>query len=228
MIEWLGHADAALMVWLNGFHNSFFDGFMYLTSEKWVWVPVYTAIFVAVVMKYGFSRRMAAVVALFAITITLADSTCAAYLRPIFCRPRPCRPDSPIYELIHVVNGYRRGHYGMPSCHSANSFALAALVALVFRKRRLTAFIYIWAVIHTYSRIYLGVHYPGDIVVGGVVGTLYALGVYYTVMVFTGHKKELTTRPLPANIVLATGCAIFTLLVIVPATRLYPLLLQIL
>ena len=61
MIEWLGHADAALMVWLNGFHNSFFDGFMYLTSEKWVWVPVYTAIFVAVVMKYGFTRRMAAV-----------------------------------------------------------------------------------------------------------------------------------------------------------------------
>lgn len=98
----------------------------------------------------------------------------------------------------------------------------------MFRKRRLTAFIYIWAVIHTYSRIYLGVHYPGDIVVGGMVGTLYALGVYYTVMVFTGHKKELTTRPLPANIVLATGCAIFTLLVIVPATRLYPLLLHIL
>ena len=106
MMNILSRADADLMVWLNGFHNSFFDGFMYLTSEKWVWVPVYMAIFFVILHKYGLKRQTAIIVLMFAITITLADTTCAAYLRPIFCRPRPCHPDSPIAALIHTVNGY--------------------------------------------------------------------------------------------------------------------------
>lgn len=228
MIEWLGQVDASLMVWLNGFHNDFFDGLMYLISEKWVWVPVYVAIFTAVVMKFGFTRRMIGVIALFAVTILLADTTCALGLRPIICRPRPCHPDSPIHELIHIVNGYHGGHYGMPSCHSANSFALAALIALVFRRRRLTVFVYIWAVIHTYSRIYLGVHYPGDIVVGGIIGTLCAVAAYSIGVVIAGKRRESGVRPLPANIVIGTGCTVFALLLVTAATSLYHLLLRIL
>ena len=234
MMNILSRADADLMVWLNGFHNSFFDGFMYLTSEKWVWVPVYMAIFFVILNKYGLKRQTAIIVLMFAITITLADTTCAAYPRPIFCRPRPCHPDSPIAALIHTVNGYHSGHYGMPSCHSANSFALAALVTLLFRSRRLTAFIYIWAVIHTYSRIYLGVHYPGDILIGGIVGTFYAVLLYRAYLYVIAHEtflnsnkaREIPTRSCYANIILATGGTIFTLLIIVAATGHYNAVLK--
>lgn len=238
MASILGQWDASLMVWLNGFHNSFFDGFMFLTSEKWVWVPVYVAIFIVILRKYGYTRQTALIVVMFAITITLADTTCAAYLRPIFCRPRPCHEDSGIAALIHIVNGYHGGHYGMPSCHSANSFALAALTALLFRNRKLTVFIYLWAIIHTYSRIYLGVHYPGDIIVGGIVGTLYAAGTYkiYAVAIKYGRKpakaaEDYTladSKPCPANLVLATGGTIFTLLIIAAATGCYQTLAEML
>lgn len=238
MASILSQWDASLMVWLNGFHNSFFDGFMFLTSEKWVWVPVYVAIFIVILRKFGLTRQTALIVFMFAITITLADTTCAAYLRPIFCRPRPCHEDSGIAALIHIVNGYRGGHYGMPSCHSANSFALAALTTLLFRNRKLTAFIYVWAVIHTYSRIYLGVHYPGDIIAGGIVGTLYAFGTYkiYSVAMRYGNKTAPfvqanttnETKPCPANLVLATGGTIFTLLIIAAATGCYQTLAEML
>lgn len=232
MTNILSQIDANLMVWLNGFHNTFFDGFMYLTSEKWVWVPVYVAIFVVILRKYGFTRQTALIVCLFAATITLADTTCAAYIRPLFCRPRPCQPDSGISALIHIVNDYRGGHYGMPSCHSANSFALAALTALIFRTRRLTLFIYAWAVVHTYSRIYLGVHYPGDILIGGIVGTLYTLVAYmlYCKIMKTKIMSNSNTnaRRCQGNLVLATGGSIFALLLLAAATGCYQTLAEIL
>ena len=215
MIEILGKIDADLMVFLNGFHNSYFDDVMYLTSEKWVWVPVYTAILIATIMKFGINRRMLAVVGIFTLTIVLADTTCAAYLRPIFCRPRPSQPDSGISMLIHVVNGYRGGHYGMPSCHSANSFALAALTMIIFKSRKLTTFIYTWAVIHTYSRIYLGVHYPGDILVGGLVGTAIAVAVCSRARLCMGAAAE--SRPSPSYVIMYTGAVVFAILLIAPA-----------
>ena len=181
MMNILSRADADLMVWLNGFHNSFFDGFMYLTSEKWVWVPVYMAIFFVILHKYGLKRQTAIIVLMFAITITLADTTCAAYLRPIFCRPRPCHPDSPIAALIHTVNGYHSGHYGMPSCHSANSFAL--------------------------YRVYLYV-------------------IAHEAFLNSNKAHEVPIRSCYANIVLATGGTIFTLLLIVAATGCYNAVLK--
>ena len=78
-----------------------------------------------------------------------------------------------LYILLinfHIVNGYRGGSYGFPSCHAANSFGLAMYVVFLFRKRWLSVFIITWAVLNCYTRIYLGVHYPGDLIVGGIIG----------------------------------------------------------
>ena len=123
MLETLSQYDASLVVWLNSFHNTFFDNIMYLASNRWMWVPMYVVLFAVTLMHFGLRKRTLAVLALFAITITLADTVCADYIRPFFSRPRPTQPDSGISTLIHTVNGYRGGHYGMASCHSANSFA---------------------------------------------------------------------------------------------------------
>lgn len=218
MLETLSQYDASLVVWLNSFHNTFFDNIMYLASNRWMWVPMYVVLFAVTLMHFGLRKRTLAVLALFAITITLADTVCADYIRPFFSRPRPTQPDSGISTLIHTLNGYRGGHYGMASCHSANSFALATLVMLLYRLRRLSVFIFIWAVLHTYTRIYLGVHYLGDIVVGGFVGATIAWLLYRLTARFVNLEPEPTNSH--PNFVIYTGVGIFTLLILISCVSL--------
>lgn len=179
MIETLQNIDASLLLWLNGFHDSFFDALMLFISNKYVWIPMYTTIIVVCGIKYGMKKQMFSFLALFVIAFAITDYTCASIIRPLVCRPRPTSTDSPIFTLVHIVDGYHGGHYGFPSCHAANSFMLAAMVTLFFRKRYLSIFMYAWAVIHSYSRIYLGVHYPGDILLGAILGTMFAFSTYY-------------------------------------------------
>ncbi len=109
-------------------------------------------------------------VAAIALIITFADQMCSSIIRPVVARLRPSNPESPIVDMVYIVNNYRGGSYGSPSCHAANSFGLAMYVVFMFRKRWLSIFIIVWAFCNCYTRVYLGVHYPGDLLVGGIIG----------------------------------------------------------
>lgn len=103
----------------------------------------------------------------------------------------PSNPENPLSEMVHIVGGYRGGSYGFPSCHAANSFALASFLTLLFANRKLSLFIFAWAVLNSYSRVYLGVHYPGDLLVGAIIGTVAGL-----VMAFAaGYVADRVDRP---------------------------------
>ena len=176
-LQWLIKIDEQLLLAINGCHNEYFDHFMYLFSDRWIWVPMYVAILYVMIRNFSFRKTIICLIAI-ALTITIADQVGASLIRPIVERLRPSNPDNPISDAVHIVNNYRSGKYGFPSCHAANTFGLAFFVCFLFRRRWLTAFLMFWAVVTCYSRVYLGLHYPGDLFFGMILGLLSATMVY--------------------------------------------------
>lgn len=163
--------DQSIFLHLNGMHTPFWDALNMMLTGKWVWVPMYASLAAALFV----TRRATAAIVLIAavlVMIALTDFGISSMLRPWLGRLRPSHPENPLSLLAHNVDGYHGGTYGFPSCHGANSFALAMFMALTARKRVFGWFIFLWAVLHSYTRLYLGVHYPGDIVVGAAMGAL--------------------------------------------------------
>lgn len=179
MLDTIQQLDTDIFLALNGFTCSWLDNFMWYFSGKWVWAFLYATILAAFFFRYGW-RRALGLLLLIALIITVCDQLCGHWVRYSIERLRPSNPDNPISPLVHIVNGYRGGAYGFPSCHAANSFGLAVFVSLLFRNRPLTICMLLWAFITAYSRIILGVHYPGDLLVGATTGTIVAITAYYT------------------------------------------------
>lgn len=178
MIETLSRLDSELMMALNGHYSPLTDNFMWLYSGKLVWIGFYLCILYAIKLRYGW-RRSLAILLLISLMILLCDQVCGNWVRHAIQRLRPGNPDNPLSQYIHVYNNHRGGPYGFPSCHAANSFGLAVFISLLFRYRKITLMMLGWALITIYSRIVLGMHYPGDLIVGAAVGSVIALGFYY-------------------------------------------------
>jgi undecaprenyl-diphosphatase len=174
MIESLNAIDQRWLLWLNGCHSAFFDQVMYLVSGRYEWIPLYAVILGFIIWKYRW--RSWWIILAVVIMITLSDQI-ANLLKSGVKRPRPCN-DPEIGHLVHLVKNYCSGAYGFVSGHAANSFALATFISLLFRKKWITAGMVLWAVLVSYSRIYLGVHYPGDAICGALLGVLLGWGVY--------------------------------------------------
>lgn len=178
MTAWLDtliQTDQQAFLAVNGWHASVLDQFMYLVSDRWVWIPLYVVILVMLLRRYGW--RWGLIVAIgAALAMALADQTCATFIRPYVERLRPTHPLNPISSLVHIVNGYRGGAYGFPSCHAANTAASAKYIIMAFpRRRAFVAFMVLWVVLNCWSRMYLGVHYPGDHITGCLIGTAIGL-----------------------------------------------------
>ena len=170
-METLMEIDTDLLLAINSWRSEWADYFMYTFSGKWVWVPMYAAILYVIVRNLSWKLSLACIVTI-ALTITFADQVCATLIRPLAERLRPSNLENPISDVVQIVNGYRGGRYGFPSCHAANTFGLAFYTIYIFRNRPLSFFMLIWALLTCYSRAYLGVHYPGDLLAGAVVGIL--------------------------------------------------------
>ena len=219
MLDYLLELDRTLLLVLNDMHSAFMDDYMMLFSGRWVWVPMYVAIFGAVVWRYGWRRGILLALSVGA-AVAIANQTCATLLRPLAERLRPANLDNPLSAYVHIVDGYRGGQYGFPSCHAANTFALAASLCILFRSKGVIAFIYLWALVTCYSRVYLGVHYPGDIIVGAVVGTLASFIAVYTTWRCTRNMTAVATcerwhRLTPTRLVILSGSATIVILAVV-------------
>lgn len=170
--------DTQLLLFVNGMHCDIMDAVMLAITNRWFWVPFYLLLVAYIVRKKGPTNAFWCILSI-AIAVALADQIGAGSLREGVARLRPANLDNPIEPLVHVVNNYRGGRYGFPSCHAANSFALAVFMWLYFRKRVVGWVLFPWAVLQCYTRAYLGVHYPGDLLVGALLGSACASVVYY-------------------------------------------------
>jgi undecaprenyl-diphosphatase len=176
MIEFLKEIDTQLFLFLNGIHSSFGDFVMYWLSHKYIWIPLYAFLLFLLFRYYGMKAFILMVLA--ALLITISDQASVHLFKNVFQRLRPCH-ESALEGMVYTL-GRCGGKYGFISSHASNSFAIAVFMALLLwhKLRPMAIIMLVWAALVSYSRVYLGVHYPGDILVGGIVGAMEALLVF--------------------------------------------------
>ncbi|MBQ0057179.1 MAG: phosphatase PAP2 family protein [Bacteroidales bacterium] len=189
MIETLHSLDQQLMLWMNYDAGAAADAFWWYVSKPLTWLWLYAILLWMLVRRCQPLRvnwrNLLLLVLCTALVVLLADQISSGLIKPLVERPRPSRPDSGISELIHIVRNYRGGHYGFVSSHAANTWGVALWFLLLLRHQSgrllplMRCLLIAFALLNCYSRIYLGVHYPGDIIGGLAVGTLAAFFVYY-------------------------------------------------
>ncbi len=180
--------DQYLFLYLNQFHSPFFDVLFYWISWPPVWFPVYLALIFFLWKKYGW-KGLGMIVLCAAVLITMADQTANLFKNTLVMRYRPCH-NADIGHLVHTVYDHCGGKYGFFSGHASNSFALATFAAVLFKNRKLLLWLWLWALVVGYSRIYLGVHYPLDVACGALFGIFY--GWLVSKLYFYGMQKRYT------------------------------------
>ena len=168
--------DQNLLLRWNGSDSIFWDSFMWVATSTYIWIPL-AGVLLYVIIKNNKGNEILLTILALAIVITLADQIASSICKPMFQRYRPTQEPA-IMHLIDTVNGYRGGRYGFISSHAANTFGVAVFVSLLIRNKLLSLILFIWASLNAYSRIYLGVHYPGDILFGTLDGIIVGSSVY--------------------------------------------------
>lgn len=177
ILQALANVDNNLLLAINGAHNGVLDAVMFTVSEKVTWLPLYMVLLVMVFRHLAFRHAILWVLAL-VVCVTLTDQVTSTLLKPWVCRLRPSNMENPLSAFVHIVNGYRGGSNGFPSSHAANSAGFVMFWWLTLRRHRSTLLLAGWSGLICYSRIYLGVHYPTDILAGIVIGLISAYGAY--------------------------------------------------
>lgn len=168
--------DVFLFQLLNGLGAPYLDEPMRWISNKYIWIPLYLWLAYKIYLRYH--RKIGTILALVGVLIIATDRLSSGVLKPVVKRLRPCHS---IKAHARILKGVCGGKYGFVSSHAANGFGLAAFMGLLPGVSRRTARgLYLWAGLNAYSRVYLGVHYPADVVCGGAVGVVCGYGVYYT------------------------------------------------
>ncbi len=173
-METISSIDSDLFLFLNGLHTDWLDKVMIAITQMWVWAPLYLLLIYWTVKQYG--KHCWWIFLTIGIVVLCSDQLSAHVCKPLFQRLRPCyNPD--FQDLIYLPKGMAGGRYGFVSSHAANTFAVAAFLTAALRKNRnwIGFVLYFWAFISSYSRIYLGFHYPGDILCGALLGILIGL-----------------------------------------------------
>ncbi|MEQ8908566.1 MAG: phosphatase PAP2 family protein [Vicingaceae bacterium] len=178
MIDLLEQWDRTLFLKLNSWHSPVGDQIMSFISGKVEWAPLYLILLVLLIVKY--KRQSWWLLLAVGVAIALSDQISVKVFKEGFERFRPCH-NLDLKEIVHLVNNKCGGKYGFVSSHASNSFSLATLLGLLLQRKTskwALILLWFWAAVVSYSRIYLGVHYPSDVMGGALLGVLIGGGVY--------------------------------------------------
>ena len=165
--------DTDILLWINGHYAQWLDGLMWFFSRAKTWIPLYVILVGLIAWKYRNWRVVLLILIGFGVAVGLSDYICSGILKPLVCRLRPTH--DPAIDPLHIVNGYVGGRYGFCSSHAANSMAIALLFSLLYKNKTATVLLMTWVAVVCYSRMYLGAHYPTDIMAGLLIGSLWAV-----------------------------------------------------
>ena len=188
MLEQLLHIDTEILLAINGWHAPWADTLMWIISSKATWIPLYLLLIGLLVWRYRkpvmtsvkWLQKVPAcvvMIAMIGLAVGAADFIASGILKELVARPRPTRVPE-LEGVLHLVNGYRSGRYGFVSSHAANTMVCALLFSMIWRNKIATVGLMLWVAANCYSRMYLGVHYPLDILGGLMVGCLVAMTAY--------------------------------------------------
>ena len=194
MLDKLLEIDTQVLLAINGWHAPWADSVMWVISAKATWIPLYLLLIGLLVWKYRRPIPTAkwqwlekvptcvVMILVIAAAVGVADFIASGILKELVARPRPTRVPE-LEGVLHLVNGYKSGRYGFVSSHAANTMACGLLFSLIWRNKIATCGLMLWVAMNCYSRMYLGVHYPLDIMGGLVVGFLVAVAAYWALQV---------------------------------------------
>ena len=171
IVDTLIHYDQELLLVLNGLHAPWADTLMYWITFKFTWIPMYLALAIITIKAEG--KKSISIFIAVIVAVALADQITSGIMKPYFHRFRPCHePD--LAGMVHEITGCG-GRFGFASSHASTSFAVAGVWFVLLRdKVSYMWLLLVWAALYSYSRVYAGVHYPGDILVGALIGILVA------------------------------------------------------
>lgn len=192
VLERLVHIDTEILLAINGWHAPWADTLMWIISAKETWIPLYLLLIGLLVWRYRkpaitsvkWLQKVPAcvvVIVVIGLAVGAADFIASGILKDLVARPRPTRVPE-LEGVLHLVNGYRSGQYGFVSSHAANTMACGLLFSLIWRNKIATVGLMLWVAMNCYSRMYLGVHYPSDILGGLMVGVLMAVVAYQVLL----------------------------------------------
>ena len=170
--------DKQLLLLLNGSESLFLDSMVLTLTNAWTWLPLYISLLIVVIKNSESSQKVLLILASAGLCVLFAGAFDDTIVKPLVGRWRPTR-DPEIGLLVDIVDGYRGGDYGFFSAHAANTFSIAIFFCWLVRSRLLSVALVLWSLTNCWTRLYLGVHFPGDILVGLMWGAIVGTGVYY-------------------------------------------------
>jgi undecaprenyl-diphosphatase len=177
-MEELIQLDKQLLLWFNGSDSLFLDGLVNTLTTATTWIPLYLGLFYMVLKNNDNVQKVLLILGCAGLCVLLAGSLNDLFIKPSVARWRPSR-DQDIAMLVDVVNGYRGGRYGFFSSHAANTFSIAIFFTLLVRSRVLSVAMILWSLLNCWTRLYLGVHFPGDILCGLLWGGAVGTGIWF-------------------------------------------------
>ena len=170
--------DKQLLLAINGSDSLFVDYLAKTLTTAATWIPLYVSLFYVVVKNNDNFRRIICILACAGLCVLFAGTVDDLLVKPLVARLRPTH-DFQIGMLVDTVDGYRGGKYGFFSAHAANTFSIDIFFSLLMRSRLVTLLLVGWSLTNCWTRLYLGVHYPLDILCGLLWGGSVGTGIYF-------------------------------------------------